>query len=155
MEQRWTDRLPEDFFRDESERWVLKLSEGELKLKAEDLADIASAMTQREITERVIIGMKARLRRTLGEDLVPLDSVLKSKCKTRAEQRMKKAKKAVKFPPLPFKKFDIRGASSPKSREYMFSYGIVRQMYKNYLAKEDTLERYKEAREWFHSKYGE
>lgn len=151
----WTEKLDNAFFRDDSEKWILKLSEGELKLKAEDLVGIARAITKRDITTRNIIGLKARLRRTLGEELVPLDSALKQKCHTCEELRVKKAKSRVKYSPLPPKKFDFAKADTVKKREYIFSYGIVRQMYRNYLAKQDTLERYKEAREWFHEKYGE
>ena len=154
MEQ-WFDKLPEDFFRKDEEKWILKLSAGELRLKAEAVKDLASTITGREIPFRNIIGLKARLRRVLGTDMVPFDNMIKTGVKTPTEAREKKAEKQVKWKPLPPKAMSLRDARSEKSRAYIFEYNIVRQMYKNYLNREDTLARYKDARDWFHDKYGE
>lgn len=153
--EHWFDNLPEGFFKNDEERWILKLSEGDLKLKVESLREKACAITGKDISQRTVIGIKARLRRTLGEVIVPLGKMIKDEVKTPVEARVKKAEKRVKYNPLPPKHMSLREANTEKKRAYIFEYNIVRQMYKNYINRQDTLERYKEAREWFHDKYGE
>lgn len=158
--ENWQEKLPADFFNSEEEKWILKLSLGELRMKSYDIIRIAKSITGKTYMMRTIIGLKARLRRVLGEDVLPLDRFIKgdhsqyyyhSSEEARAEQALKK----VGLKPLPPKQMSLKEAGTEKKRLYIFEYNIVRQMYKNYLCKQETLERYKEARKYFHEKYKE
>ena len=126
--ERWQDNLPPDFFRSEDEKWILKLSLGEIRMKSYDIIRIVKGITGKTLPMRTIIAEEVR-----------------------AEQALKK----TGLKPLPPKQMSLREAGSEKKRAYIFEYNIVRQMYKNYLCKQETLERYKEARKWFHEKYHE
>ena len=156
----WQERLPKDFFRSENEKWILKLTLGEIRMKSYDIIRIVKGMTGVTLPMRTIVGLKARLRRALGEDVIPLDKYIKGShdnyyYHSSEEVRAEKALKKTGLKPLPPKQMSLREAGSEKKRAYIFEYNIVRQMYKNYLCKQETLERYKEARQWFHEKYHE
>jgi len=157
---RWQEYIHDDFFKNEDERWILELTLEELRMKSYDIIRIVKEKTGRTLAMRTIIGLKSRLRRTLGEHVIPLDQYVRgthemlrysSSEEVRAEQALKK----TGLKPLPPKPMKLRDAGSEKKRAYIFEYNIVRQMYKNYLCRKDTLERYREARKWFHEKYNE
>jgi len=150
----WKTKIGQDFFRDERDKWILCLDDNEIRMNSKEIHDIVKERLGIELQARTIVGLKARLRRILGVKALPFNCFFKNRY-TKEEQRVRKAEKAVKLPPLPQKSFDLKNAGSEKKREYIFSYGIVRQMYRNYIENKDTLERYKEARLWFHEKYGE
>lgn len=118
---------------------------------------------------RQVAGVRTRLRRHLGLEVIPYDTHLKNSdreyseeelqaleiSKKSAEETRRRKALAGGYMPLPYKKTIFREARTRAERRYMFEYQIVRKMYRDYIEKKINFATYNKARKWFYEKYNE
>jgi len=160
--------LPDEIFKNEEE---MRIAATVCDWSASNLSIAAEILTKLgiELTHRNVIGLRTRMRRILGKDVIPFETrantkfhkftedellAIEASKKKTEESRAKKAL-ASAHKPLPYKKTVFREAKSPAERRYMFEYQIVRKMYRDYLEKKINFGTYNDARKWFYEKYRE
>lgn len=150
------ENLPQDFFRDEEEYdIVIKVEDWTEQPK--NIAEMLYDNYGMTVDPAKLKGLKARIRHVLGVEAIPLQVPLKLRDMKGNDQeyRKKKLLGSGGLKPLPEKHIDLKTAQNKTELRYLIEYGIVKKMYRDYIERKTTLKAYKDARKWFHDKYGE